>query len=184
MKADARRAARPPVLPRSEKPPFLSDDAPTDSEKGSDQNVGQNRSVLVVDDNDLVLKAFEPKLKGSGFAITTTPNAAAVARSAHTVRTELIILDVIFSSSSGLDWSDFTVMQWLRRLLELGQIPVILDFGGRGRQTPGEGIGERRSGFLSGTYELPGTPGRYAARPGSEGEDSRLTLFAVPRRFS
>ena len=134
LKSEAKKAARPPALPRMEKPPFLPEDASSASDKGRLQNVGQNRSVLVVDDNQVVLKAFELKLKASGFAVTTTSNAEAVASSADTARAELIILDVNFPSSTGPDWTGFTVMQWLRRFPELGNIPVILISGEDGEK--------------------------------------------------
>jgi two-component system KDP operon response regulator KdpE len=129
LKADAKKAARPPALPRPEKPPFLPDESSTPPEESMPENVGQNRSILVVDDSAVVLKAFELKLKASGFSVTTTSSAAAVASSAEAAQAALIILDINFPSSSGPEWSGFTVMQWLRRFPELANIPVILISG-------------------------------------------------------
>lgn len=120
----AKQAARPPALPRMEKSPFQPEAEGTPVEA-----VGANRSILVVDDNEVVLKGFELKLKASGFAVTTTSNAATVASTAETARAELIILDINFPSGSGPDWSGFTVIQWLRRFPELAVIPVILISG-------------------------------------------------------
>jgi len=148
LKADAKKAARPPALPRMEKPPFLADAAADGSEKGLLQSVGQNRSVLVVDDNQVVLKAFELKLKASGFTVTTTSNAATVASAAETARAELIILDINFPSGSGPDWSGFTVMQWLRRFPELGGIPVILISGEDGDLHREKGLAEGAVAFF------------------------------------
>jgi len=148
LKADAKKGARPPAVPRPEKPPFLPDEASAAALKSPVGNVGQNRSVLVVDDNQVVLKAFELKLKASGFTVTTTSNAATVASSAETARAELIILDINFPSSSGPDWSGFTVMQWLRRFPELGGIPVILISGEDGDLHREKGLAEGAVAFF------------------------------------
>jgi len=129
LKPDAKKGARPPAVPRPEKPPFLPDEASAAALKCPVGNVGQNRSILVVDDNPVVLKAFELKLKASGFTVTTTSNAEAVASSVEAAQAELIILDINLPSGPGPEWSGFTVMQWLRRFPELGGVPVILVSG-------------------------------------------------------
>jgi two-component system KDP operon response regulator KdpE len=91
--------------------------------------IGNNRRVLVVDDNAVVLKAFELKLKADGFAVTTTTNSSAVASTAEQTQTELIVLDVNFPTGGAMEWNGFTVMQWLRRFPEMQRIPVILISG-------------------------------------------------------
>jgi CheY-like chemotaxis protein len=87
------------------------------------------RGILVVDDNPVVLKAFEMKLKAEGFAVTTTPNAASVAGMAATAKVDVIILDISFPAEGQMEWSGFTIMQWLKRFPELGDIPVIMITG-------------------------------------------------------
>jgi CheY-like chemotaxis protein len=91
--------------------------------------VGDNRSILVVDDNLVVLQAFELKLKSSGFAVTTSASAVAVARTVEQVRAELIILDLNFPTEGGMQWTGFTVIQWLRRFPEFERVPVIVVSG-------------------------------------------------------
>lgn len=91
--------------------------------------VGLGRRLLVVDDNAVVLKAFENKLKADGFEVTTLGNAAHVASAAEESKAELILLDINFPSSGSMDWTGFTVMQWIRRFPELAKIPVILITG-------------------------------------------------------
>ena len=91
--------------------------------------VGNNRRILVVDDNPVVLKAFELKLKADGFLVTTSSNSASVASCAEQAKAELIVLDVNFPAGGAMEWNGFTVMQWLRRFPELRQIPVILISG-------------------------------------------------------
>ncbi len=113
-----------------EKDPFQRDPAlsePTAS-------IGNNRRILVVDDNPVVLKAFELKLKASGFVVTTTPNSGAVAATAERENSELIVLDINFPPDGQMEWNGFSVMQWLRRFPDLAGIPVILITGGDAAQ--------------------------------------------------
>jgi CheY-like chemotaxis protein len=113
----------------AEKLPFANDrtqpaaDAPCPT-------LGQSRKILVADDNAIVLKAFELKLKANGFTVFTTPSAETVASQAAETGAELIILDINFpAANAGLEWNGFSVMGWLRRFPELAQIPVILISG-------------------------------------------------------
>jgi len=89
----------------------------------------RRRGILVVDDNLVVLKAFEMRLKAEGFAVSTTPNAASVASIAESAKVDVIILDINFPEGGHMDWSGFTIMQWLKRFPELGNIPVIMITG-------------------------------------------------------
>jgi CheY-like chemotaxis protein len=110
-----------------EKQPFLRDPAQPAPEVQPPAPVGRDRKILVVDDNAVVLKAFDMKLRASGFSVFTTPNASAVASYAEQAKIELILLDINFAHGGGaMDWSGFTVMQWLRRFPELAAIPVIM----------------------------------------------------------
>jgi CheY-like chemotaxis protein len=91
--------------------------------------IGRNRRILVVDDNPVVLKAFELKLKSDGFIVSTITNSELVASTAEQAQAELIVLDVNFPPGGAMEWNGFTVMQWLQRFPELGRIPVILISG-------------------------------------------------------
>ncbi len=129
LRLKGKKTTLPPAIPQTEKPPFAPDTAAALPENSTLQALGRNRRILVVDDNPVVLKAFELKLKANGFAVTTVTNAAGVASAADTAKAQLIILDVNFPSGAGPDWSGFTVMQWLRRFPELAAIPIILISG-------------------------------------------------------
>ena len=117
--------------------------------------IGRNRSVLVVDDNPVVLKAFELKLASCGFKVTTTTNSAAVASSAEAAQAELIILDINFPSSGAMEWNGFTVMQWLRRFPELGRIPVILISGSDSAQYQQQALNAGAVAFFQKPINFP-----------------------------
>jgi len=106
---------------------FLPENEPMESSKvlpGAAQ-----RGILVADDDPVMLKAFEMKLKAEGFAVSTTTNAASVAGIAETAKVEVIILDLHFPTGGTVEWSGFTVMQWLKRFSKLANIPVIVMTG-------------------------------------------------------
>jgi CheY-like chemotaxis protein len=92
-------------------------------------DIGAHRRILLVDDNRVVLRAFETRLKADGFEVTSTPDAGSVANLAQKTRPELIILDMHFQRSEGMEWNGFAVIQWLRRFPELNTIPVIVVTG-------------------------------------------------------
>ncbi|MBP9900233.1 MAG: response regulator [Verrucomicrobiota bacterium] len=128
---------QPPQRPK-EKQPFAATVAPVVDVPSPPAAVGAGRRILVVDDNPVVLKAFEFKLKASGFAVTTISDATNAASVAEKTAAELIVLDINFpsvpSSSVGLDWNGYTIMHWLRRFPKLSGIPVILISGEEARQ--------------------------------------------------
>ena len=80
----------------------------------------------MADDDLVVLKAFEMRLKAEGFVVTTTADPANVASMAQTERADLIILDVNFPSNGAMDWSGFSVVKWLKRFPEFERMPIIL----------------------------------------------------------
>ena len=74
--------------------------------------------------------ACQLRLRASGFDVTTTSSASEVVSNAENAGVELIIMDINFAPGEGsLDWSGYTVLQWLRRFPKLAKIPVILISG-------------------------------------------------------
>jgi CheY-like chemotaxis protein len=113
--------------PPLEKQPFLPEESPV-VEKQSPRN----RKILVVDDNPVVLKAFELKLHASGFDVICASDGGAVVSTARRENPDLIILDINFPGSGGSgdpQWSGLTIMQWLERFQEGSEIPIIIVTG-------------------------------------------------------
>ncbi len=80
----------------------------------ADSTIGRGRKILVVDDNLVVLKAFELKLKACGFEVLTASEGAAAVSTARQLKPDLIVLDINFPpdvGSSGLQWDGFNIMQ-------------------------------------------------------------------------
>jgi two-component system cell cycle response regulator len=96
--------------------------------KGEDL-IGQDRKILVVDDNEVVLKAFELKFSALGFKVCKATDGAAAVSVARHEKPDVIVLDINFPpevGSSGLQWDGFSIMQWLQRFKEVADIPVII----------------------------------------------------------
>jgi CheY-like chemotaxis protein len=108
-----------------EKHPFLPDESTTDSRA----SVGKDRKILVVDDNPVVVRALELKLKASGFKVLTAADGAEGVRAARKERPDLIVLDINFRATeifSSLNWDGINIMQWLRKVQDVADIPVVI----------------------------------------------------------
>jgi two-component system OmpR family response regulator len=119
---------------RKESPPAkeetaFNQDSSSPAPPKQDASLGQNRKILVVDDNPVVLKAFELKLKALGFQVITAIDGSNAVSTARHERPDLIVLDINFPpdvGSSGLQWNGFNIMQWMHRFQEAANIPVII----------------------------------------------------------
>lgn len=117
-----------PAAAAREEPAFEHAPAPAPAAK-PDTSLGQNRKILVVDDNPVVLKAFELKLNALGFQVITASDGSSAVSIARHERPDLIVLDINFPpdvGSSGLQWNGFNIMQWMHRFQEAANIPVII----------------------------------------------------------
>jgi len=128
LKAGARTKG-PPSAP-AEQPTFQEDSFSALTDGARYAALGRNRRVMVVDDDEVVLKAFELKLQASGFTVFTVRDAATVTGAAQKLKPELILLDINFpATDTAMEWSGLTAIQWLRRFPELATIPVIIISG-------------------------------------------------------
>jgi CheY-like chemotaxis protein len=120
---------KPSAKPKANEPqPF--NELKAGAESGATASMGRNRTIMVVDDNPVVVKAFELKLQASGFNVVTITNGGVVASTAEQVKPNLIILDINFPpGGNGLQWTGFTILQWIKRFPELAGIPVIFISG-------------------------------------------------------
>lgn len=108
---------------------FQDETAASAPGKSAQSLIGQGRKILVVDDNPVVLKAFELKLKNLGFTVITADEGAVAVSTARQQRPDVIVLDINFPpdvGNSGLQWDGFNIMQWMKRFQEAAKIPVII----------------------------------------------------------
>lgn len=90
--------------------------------------------ILVVDDNAVILKTLSFKLKAKGYDIFTALDGAEAVSTARKEKPDLILLDISFppdvAHGGGVPWDGFLIMEWLRRIDELKDTPIIVITGG------------------------------------------------------
>ena len=87
--------------------------------------------ILIVDDDAVVLKALTMKLSGRGFQIISAMDGTEAVAAARREKPDLIVLDVTLPSDvTGVSWDGFRVAQWLHRMDNARQIPIVIITGG------------------------------------------------------
>ena len=90
------------------------------------------KKILVVDDDELVLRVLTTKLNAAGFQTATARDGAGAVQAARNEVPDLIVLDITFPPPEdvyGVMWDGFLVMEWLQRMDESRHIPVIVISG-------------------------------------------------------
>jgi two-component system, OmpR family, KDP operon response regulator KdpE len=91
------------------------------------------KKLLVVDDNEVIVKTISVKLKSAGFQVFTALDGAEAVSFVRKEKPDLIILDLGFPPDiGGVPWDGFRIMEWLRRVDESKKIPIIVITGGAG----------------------------------------------------
>ncbi|HUA67611.1 MAG TPA: response regulator [Candidatus Saccharimonadales bacterium] len=92
---------------------------------------GAAAKILVVDDNEVIVKTICLKLKGAGYRVATAQDGAEAMSVVRMEKPDLILLDITFPPDvSGVEWDGFRIMEWLHRVDESRKIPIIIITGG------------------------------------------------------
>ena len=92
--------------------------------------------ILVVDDEEIVLKTLSLKLQGAGYQVFTATDGAEAVAVARRENPDLILLDISFPPAvDGVPWDGFRIMDWFRRLDSVKQIPIIIITGSEDPKT-------------------------------------------------
>src|SRR6202521_5399154 len=84
------------------------------------------KTILIVDDSQIILKALSMKLRAHGYQVSTAADTASAIGTVRREKPDLIILDVNFPSDC---WDGFGLMNWLRRMDEAKHAPVVIISG-------------------------------------------------------
>ena len=79
-----------------------------------------NKTVLIVEDNELNMKLFNDLLEAHGYRTVQTRNGVEAVELARTHKPDLILMDIQLPEVSGLQ-----VTQWIKDDEELRHIPVV-----------------------------------------------------------
>jgi len=96
------------------------------------------RKILIVDDNEVILKTLSLKLRSNGYEVLTATDGAEAVGTIRRERPDLVLLDISFppdvAHGGGVPWDGFLIMNWLRRIEEVKDIPIMVITGGDAAQ--------------------------------------------------
>jgi CheY-like chemotaxis protein len=88
------------------------------------------KKILVVDDNEIILKTISLKLRGAGYQVVTALDGSEAVAAARKEKPDLILLDISFPPSvGGVEWDGFRMMEWFQRLETAKKIPIVVITG-------------------------------------------------------
>ena len=88
------------------------------------------KKILVIDDNEIILKTTSMKLQSAGYQVFTALDGSEGVAAVRRVKPDLVLLDISFPPDvSGMSWDRFRIMDWLHRVDETKQIPIIVISG-------------------------------------------------------
>jgi CheY-like chemotaxis protein len=88
------------------------------------------KKILVVDDNEVVIKTICLKLQGAGFRVVTAMDGTEAVAAARKENPDLILLDLSFPADPvGVPWDGFRIMEWFSRLDSAKKIPIVVITG-------------------------------------------------------
>ena len=94
---------------------------------------GTRQKILVVDDNRVILKILSNKLTSNGYDVLTAEDGSAAVATARREKPDLMLLDLHFppdvAFGGGVPWDGFLIMEWVRRMGEGREIPIIVITG-------------------------------------------------------
>lgn len=94
------------------------------------------KKILVVDDNEIVIKTITLKLQGAGYNVVAAMDGAEAVKLARQENPDLILLDISFPADvGGVQWDGFRIMEWFHRLNSNKRIPVIVISGSEDPKT-------------------------------------------------
>ena len=88
------------------------------------------KKILIVDDNEIVIKTITLKLQGAGYKVIGAMDGSEAVAAARRENPDLILLDISFPPDVGsVEWDGFRIMEWFQRLDTARKIPIIIITG-------------------------------------------------------
>jgi len=107
------------------------------------------KKILVVDDNEIVVKSLCLKLQGAGYQVLAALDGAEAVAAARKENPDLILLDLSFPPDvGGVPWDGFRIMEWFHRLDTSKKIPIIIITGSEDPKTKERATGAGAVAFF------------------------------------
>jgi CheY-like chemotaxis protein len=88
------------------------------------------KKILVVDDDQVILKVLDIKLKSAGYTMIAAEDGGSAVSKARQEKPDLILLDVMFppdvAHGGGVRWDAFNIIGWIKRMEDIAHIPIIV----------------------------------------------------------
>jgi CheY-like chemotaxis protein len=95
---------------------------------------GKKNLILIVDDNEVILRTLSLKLKANDFDVATAIDGSQALGVVRKQKPDLILLDISFppdvGSGGGVPWDGFRMIEWFRRMEEAKDTPIVIITGG------------------------------------------------------
>lgn len=92
--------------------------------------VTPKKRILVIDDNEIILKTTSMKLQSAGYEVLTALDGSEGVSMVRTEQPDLVLLDITFPPDvGGVSWDGFRIMDWLNRVDVGKKIPIIVISG-------------------------------------------------------
>lgn len=92
---------------------------------------GKKALILIVDDNEVILRTLSLKLKANAYEVATATDGATALGMVRRQKPDLILLDINFPQEvTGVPWDGFRMIEWFKRMDEAKTIPVVVITGG------------------------------------------------------
>jgi CheY-like chemotaxis protein len=91
------------------------------------------KKILVVDDNPVIVSTLLLKLTSAGYDVIAATDGSEAVSAVRKEKPDLILLDISFppdvAHGGGVPWDGFIIIEWLRRIDEAKNTPVIVITG-------------------------------------------------------
>jgi len=114
--------------------------------------IPSGKKILVVDDDQIILKTLSIVLVSNGYQVFTATDGPGAATIVAQERPDLILLDLLFppdaANVGGALQNGFFVIEWLRRMGEAGDIPIIIISGDKSAKDKKNALATGAVGFF------------------------------------
>jgi len=111
------------------------------------------KKILVVDDDQIILKTLSIVLISNGYQVFTASDGPGAATIVAQERPDLILLDLLFppdaANVGGALQDGFFIIEWLRRMGEAKDIPIIIISGDKSAKDKKNALAAGAVGFFS-----------------------------------
>ena len=109
-------------------------------------------TVLIVDDDPIILKTTSIKVKSHGYSVLTAMEASQVISIMREDKPDLVLLDINFppdvAHGATVAWNGFGILTWLRRLEDRPNLPIIIITGSDTEQNRARALAEGAVAFF------------------------------------